>query len=76
MPIWIRSKHTSNREVLYYCIIGEPYNACFMSKELKEQLDLSEIDTNLILSTVFKSNVIIYRKRVDHLEILNFDRDE
>ena len=55
LPIWIRSKQTPNKEVLCYCIIDEQSNACFMSEELREQLGLSGIDTNLTLSTVLKA---------------------
>ena len=59
-----------------HSIIDEQSNACFMSEELREQLGISGIDTNLTLSTVFKSNVIISSKRVADLEILSFDRNE
>ena len=62
-------------EILCYCIIDEQSNACFMSEELREQLECSSSTTDLTLSALYKSKAVIFAQKVENLEILNFVRD-
>jgi len=76
LPVRIRSKKTPSREILCYCILDEQSNACFMSDELKDQLNCASSTVNLTLSTVYKSKAVISSEKVEDLEILSFNQDE
>ena len=74
VPVWVRSAQESSREVLCYCILDGQSNSCFMSEDLKFQLGVTGHQTNLTLSTIYKSNAIITSNRIENLEVLSYDR--
>ena len=76
LPVWIHSKQTPSKEILCYCIMDERSNACFMSEELRNQLDAPSSNVSLTLSTIYKSKAVISSDKVEGLEIFNFGRDE
>ena len=74
VPVWVRSKCNANCEILCYCIIDDQSNTCFMSETLLEQLNVPGQETNLTLSTIYKSKSVINCKKVSDLEIISFDK--
>ena len=74
VPVWVRSKMDSSKEILCYCILDDQSNACFISNKLRQQLGVSGSPTTLTLSTMHKSRSFITCKRVSDLEVLSFDR--
>ena len=74
VPVWVRSRMDSSKEILCYCILDDQSNACFISNKLRQQLGVSGSPTTLTLSTMHKSRSLITCKRVSDLEVLSFDR--
>ena len=75
VPVWVRPKGAPNREVLCYCILDDQSNTCFMSNKLRHELGVPGTNTTLMLSTMHKSKSHINSKKVEGLEILDFDRN-
>ena len=74
VPVWVRSSNTPSHEVLSYCILDGQSNTCFISEDLQRELGIVGKQTNLTLSTVYKSNAVVSSTRIDGLEVMSYDK--
>ena len=73
VPVWVRSKMDSSKEIVCYCILDDQSNACFILNKLRQQLGVNRSPTTLTLPTMHKTRSLITCKCVLDLEVLSFD---
>jgi hypothetical protein len=74
IPVKVRSKE-ANKTIVTYPFLDNGSDSSFCTESLAEQLDITDIETAISLTTMEKKNSIINSSIIQHLEVSDLDEN-
>ena len=75
VPVWISSHDNPHYERLTYALLDSQSNATFITENLREELKVDGVESNLLLSTVQEENKVVKCRKLKGLKITYLKRE-